>query len=76
MQLGLAHCALQPKYESVVVVTGVIEAVGISDERVGQRAQVQQVIPVRVAPGETRHLLSEHEPDLAEADGGHKRLEA
>ena len=76
MQLGLAHGSLQAEHETVVVVARVIETVGIGDERVGQRAQIQQVIPVGVTPSQARHLLAEHEADLAKSGGSHQRLEA
>ena len=75
MQLGLAHRALQPEDEPVVEVTGVIDTVGVGDQRVRQRAQVQQLVPVGVVAGQPAHLDPEDDPDLTQADIGDQLLE-
>jgi hypothetical protein len=54
----------------------VIDAVGVGDQRVGHRAQVQHLVPVGVAPRQPRDLDPEHDPDLAQADIGDELLEA
>ena len=75
VQLGLAHRALEPEHEAVVEIARVIDPVGVGDQRVGQRAQIQQLIPVGVVAGQPRHLDAEHDPDLAQADIGDQVLE-
>ncbi len=74
VQLGLAHRALQPKHEPVVVVTGVIHPVRVGDQGVGHRAQVQQVIPVCVAARQPRHFDAQHQADLPQPDRGDQSL--
>jgi hypothetical protein len=76
VQLGLGHRALEPEHEPIVVQRRVIHAVGVGDQRVGQRAQIQQLVPVGVAPRQPRDLDPEHDPHLAQADVGHQLLEA
>ena len=76
VQLGLGHGALQAEHQPVVEVGGVIEAVAVGDERVGHRAQVEQLIPVGVVAGEARHLDPQDDADLPEADVGDEVLEA
>ena len=76
VQLGLAHRALQPEHEPVVVQPRVIDPVGVGDQRVGQRAQIQQPVPVGVAPRQPRDLDPEHDPDPPEPDLGDQPLEA
>ena len=70
MKLRLAHRSLQSQHQTVVVVARVIQAVGVGDQGVGQRAQIQQVIPVGVTPGQARHLLAQHQSDVAQPDRG------
>lgn len=41
VQLGLGHRALEPQDQPVVEVSGVIHAVGVGDQSVGQRTQIQ-----------------------------------
>ena len=41
VQLGLGHRALQTEHQPVIVQPRVIDAVGVGDQRVGQRAQIQ-----------------------------------
>jgi len=75
VQLGLAHRALQAEHEPVVVQRGVVDAVGVGDQRVGQRAQIQQLVPRRVVARQPRDLDPEHEPDPTQADVGDQPLE-
>lgn len=74
MQLSLGHRALQAQHQPRVVIAGVIDAVTIADQRVGQRAQVHQVVPVSVSPRQPRDLDPEHQPDTAEPDFGNEPL--
>lgn len=76
VQLGLGHRPLQPQEQPVVVKPGVIDTVGVSDQRVGQSAQVEQPIPVGIAPGQAGDLDSQDDPDFPQADIGHQPLEA
>jgi hypothetical protein len=75
VQLGLAHRALQAEHEPVVEVAWVIDAVSVGDQRVGQRAQMQQPIPVGVVTGQPTDLDAEHDPDPAQTDIGNQFLE-
>ena len=47
VQLRLAHRALEPEQQPVVEVRRRVHAVTVGDQRAGQRAQVQQPMPVR-----------------------------
>ena len=64
VQLGLAHRALQAEHQPVVEIGRVVDAVGVGDQRVGQRAQIQQLIPVGVVAGQPADLDAEDDPDL------------
>ena len=75
MQLGLRHGALKPQHESVIEIGRVIDAVSVGDQRVGDRAQIQQLVPVGVVAGQPRHLDAQHDPDLAQPDVGDQLLE-
>ena len=48
VQLGLRHGALEPEHEPVIEIGRVIDAVSVGDQGVGDRAQIQQLIPVGV----------------------------
>jgi hypothetical protein len=48
MQLGLAHGALEPEQETIVEKGGMIDAVGIADERIGESAQLDEAMPIGV----------------------------
>src|SRR5512132_2650570 len=68
IQLGLAYGALQAKQQSIVEHGGVIDAVGIADERVGEAAEIEQAIPVGIVAGEAGDLETEHDPDMSKRD--------
>jgi hypothetical protein len=75
MQLGLRHRPLQSEHEAIVEIGRVIHPVSVGDQRVGDRTQVQQLIPVGVVAGQPRHLDAQHDPDLPQADIGDQLLE-
>jgi hypothetical protein len=52
--------------------TGVIDTIGVRDQRVSHGTQVKELVPVSVAPGQARDLNPEHDPDLAQADIRHQ----
>ena len=47
MQLRLRHRALQPQQQPVVEIGRRIDAVDVGDQRACQRAQIQELMPVR-----------------------------
>jgi hypothetical protein len=53
----------------------VVDAVGVGDQRVGQRAQIQQLVPGGVVASQPRDLDPEHDPHPPEADLGDQPLE-
>ena len=65
----------KPKQQPVVERAGVVEAVGVADQRVGHAAQVEQPIPVGVVARQPRDLQAEHQPGVAERDLGRQARE-
>ena len=47
---------------------GMVDAVGVGDQRVGHPGQVQQPVPVGVVAGQPGDLQRQHDPDLPERD--------
>src|SRR6266436_9625890 len=66
----LAHGALETEQQSVIEQGGMIEAVSIADERVGEAAEIEQAIPVGVIAGEAGDLKTEHDSDMPERNLG------
>ena len=75
MQLRLGHRALQAKQQSVVEVPGVVAAIRIDHQRVGQGTQLQQPMPIEVGARQARDFQRKHRSDLAHRDVGHQGLE-
>jgi hypothetical protein len=48
MQLGFAHGALEPEEEAIVEKGGMIDAVGVADQRIGEAAQLDEAMPIGV----------------------------
>ena len=70
VQLGLGHGALHAQQQAVVEQPGVVDAVGVGDQRVGHPGQVQQPVPVGVVAGQPGALQRQHDPHLPEPDLG------
>ena len=58
----------EPEHQPVIEEPGVVEAVGIADQRIRGPAQIQQPVPIGIVAGESRHLQGEHDPHLAPRD--------
>ena len=76
MKLGFRHRSFQTQKEAIVVVGRIIHPVGVGDQRVEQRADLQKLMPIPAGARQPRHLHAEHEADLAEPDLGDQPLKA
>jgi hypothetical protein len=52
VQLRLAHGALEPEQQAVVVRRGVVHAIEVAEQRAEQRAHLEQVVPVAARAGQ------------------------
>ena len=73
VQLRFAHRALEAEQQAIVEQRRMIDAVVVADERVGDAAQFQQAIPIRIVPRQARDFQSE---DDAHVSQGHFAGEA
>jgi hypothetical protein len=46
MPLGVAHRALHAEHEPIVKVVGIVDSVVVDDERIGDRAKIEETMPV------------------------------
>jgi hypothetical protein len=76
MQLRLAHRALEPQQQPIIKLAAIIDPVLVEDERIRQRADLQQPMPVGRVPSETGDLQSHDDADAAESDVGDEALKA
>ena len=76
MQLGLAHHAAQAEQKPVVVIGRIVDAVGVTDEDLEQRAQLQQLVPILVRPRQPADLASEDDAGTPQGDFRQQALEA
>jgi len=75
-QLGLAHRALEPEQEAVVVLARVVDAIDVGDERAEEGADLQELVPILRGTRQPGHVDAEHEADVVEADLRDEALEA
>ena len=59
VQFCLAHRSLQAQQQPVVINPRVIDAVRVGEQHAGQRAQLQQLVPVPAGPRQPGHLDAE-----------------
>ena len=76
VQLRFAHRALESQQQAIVEVRRVVEPVLIEDEGIGERAQLEQPMPVGGVSRQARDLKAEHDPDATQTYFGHQLLEA
>ena len=63
-----AHRALQPQQKAVVVPVRIVNPVRIGQQRPGQRAQLDQLVPVLARAGQPRHLQPQHQAHMPHRD--------
>lgn len=68
MQLRFGHRALQPQQQPVVEVPRRVNPVLVGDQRPRQRAQIQQLMPVRRTARQPRGLKRQDQPDMSQPD--------
>jgi hypothetical protein len=66
---------LDPEQQTVVGVLRVVDAILVRDQGAEHGAELDHPMPVAVAARQARHLRHQHDPDLAEPDGGDQALE-
>src|SRR5260370_11203452 len=76
MELGLRHAALETQQQTIVMQSRIVDAFYVNHQRVRQRADFQQAIPVAARASQTRDFQAEHGPNVPEADFSHQPLEA
>src|SRR5262245_47485558 len=76
VQFRLAYMPLYPQQKFVIEVARAVDAVGIANQGVEQRAQLQHLLPVSVVPRQPRDLIAHDDADLAETDGRDQGLKA
>ena len=61
VQFGFRHGALQPEQKAIVEMRGIVDAVFVEDEGIGQRADLQQPVPVCIVPRQARDFQAQHD---------------
>ncbi len=76
VELELAQGSLEAEEHPVVVDPQRVDPLVVRDQRVHDHAEVQQMLPVLVVPGEARGLQADDDPHLPEGDFREESLEA
>lgn len=76
MQLGFTHRPFQAQQQPIVVGRRVVDPLGIADQRLTDRADVEQMAPIPVAPRNARHVETENQADLSQRRPGNHLVEA
>ena len=74
MQLGLTHRTLEPQQEPIVEARGIVHAVLVKDERVGEGADLQQPVPVGTVARQARDLEPHDDAGPTQTDLAHQAL--
>jgi hypothetical protein len=76
VELRFRHRSLQTEQQAIIVVRRIIYAIDIGDQRVEQRAYLQQLMPVPARSRQPGHLDAQNQTDMAQAHFRHQPLEA
>src|ERR1700751_5525688 len=72
MEFSLRHGALESEYQPIIKHAGMIDTIGIADERIGGAAEVEQSIPIGVVARHSRDFQPKHNAHVSKGDlSGH-----
>src|SRR6266849_1049844 len=74
MKLGLRHIALESEQQTIIIGSWIIDAFFVNDERVRERTNFQQPIPVAARASQARDLQAEHGPNVPQTHFSHQPL--
>ena len=67
VQLRFAHRALQAEQQAIVEQRRMVDAVVVANESIGDAAQFQQAIPIRVVPRQARNFQPQHDAHVRQS---------
>ena len=67
MQFGFGHGSFQAKEQAIIVLHRVVNAIQVSNQRVEERAQLQELMPILVGARQARYLHPKDHPDVIQA---------
>ena len=76
MRGALCFRSIQTQQQAIVEVRRIVQPILIEDERVGERAQLKQPMPIGGVARQTRYFKTEHDTDATQTDFGHQTLKA
>ena len=76
MHFGLRNGAFQTEEEPIVEVGGIVKSVLVADDGVGERAELEQALPIGAVACQARDLQSQHDAGVAEGDLADEVLKA
>src|SRR6266702_4221659 len=68
--------SFQPEQETIVKQAGIVDAIVVDDERASHGAEIDQMMPVSVVPGETRSLERQNRPNSSVTNCGQQPAES
>ena len=68
MEFCFGHCAFQSEDQAIVKKRGVIQAIAVGEQGIGDGTHVEQAIPIRIAPRQARDLQPKQNPYSSHGD--------
>src|SRR6266480_7466479 len=76
MQFRFAHGAFEAQQQTIIVQSRIVDALLVDDQRVGERTDLQQAIPVAARTSQARDFQAQHGTNVSETDLGHQELKS
>ena len=67
MKFCFRHDALQSEHQPIIKKRRMIETIAISDQSVGDAAEIEEAIPVSIVARQARDFEAEHDADMSRA---------
>jgi hypothetical protein len=76
VQFCFRHRSFEPQQQTIIIDRRIIHTIGIGNQRVEQRADLQQLMPVPARSRQARHLNANNQSDVAETNLRDQSLKA
>ncbi|KUR73873.1 hypothetical protein AQZ50_18755 [Novosphingobium sp. Fuku2-ISO-50] len=74
MQLRFRHRTFQAQQQPIVKVARIVNAIGICDQRIKQRTNLQELMPIPARACQAGHLYAQHQADMTKTNFRDKTL--
>jgi hypothetical protein len=74
MEFRFTDRSLKPQQKAIIQRIRVVDPLRVAEQRIAQRTDLKQLVPIATGAGEAGHFHAEHHADAPQSNLGHETL--